>query len=313
MVVEEDEHAVRIRIEEVVRHRHVDIEQTLRLSVVGHICIDECIWNDEGQVEVHDGGQVAVDGAERRVLLPPCRETAAYRIPCLACDVELRIFVHGGLAPLRCELCIHVRMCILADAVDSCILDPPCRSLDEIVAYERIPLVEVRHSPVEPSVCKELLLRRCCVRVHLGPFLVAGRDKCVVEIEPVACRKVLHPPVRTSAMVEDHVHYHLESLLMRLVDHLDVFFHRTEARVHIIEVCDRIAVVGVGIVLLHRVEPDGCHAEVLDVGEVVGNTLDVSAMSCTRPFAVHSGTADGVVGRVAVSESVRSDEVEDVS
>ena len=71
--------------------------------------------------------------------------------------------------------------------------------------------------------------------------------------------------------------------------------------------------VGVGIVLLYRIEPDCSNSEVLDIGEIVGNTLDVSAMSCTRPFAVHSGTTDGVVGRVAVGESVRSDQVEHVS
>ena len=49
-------------------------------------------------------------------------------------------------------------MCVLTDTVDSCVLDPPGRSLDEIVAHERIPLVEVRHSGVEPTVGEKLSL-----------------------------------------------------------------------------------------------------------------------------------------------------------
>ena len=82
-------------------------------------------------------------------------------------------------------------------------------------------------------------------------------------------------------MVEYHIHNYLEALLVCLVDHLDVLRHCTETRVNVVEVCDRVAVIGVGIVFLYRVEPDGCHAEILDVIEVVCHTLDVSTVSCT--------------------------------
>ena len=158
MIIKENKHAVRIREQEVVSHRHIDIEQSLSLSVIRNIRIDECIRNDEGKVEVHYRSKVAVDRAESRILLPPGRETAAYRIPGLTCNIELRIFLHCSLAPLSCELSIHIRMCILTDTVDTCILDPPGRGLDKIIAYKRIFLIEVRHSIIEPSVCKELSL-----------------------------------------------------------------------------------------------------------------------------------------------------------
>ena len=99
MVVKEDKHTVRIAVKEIVSHRNVDVEQTLCLSVVRNVCVVECSRNNESEVEVHHRSEVTVKWTERRVLLPPCRETAAYRIPCLTCDIELRIFFHCSLAP----------------------------------------------------------------------------------------------------------------------------------------------------------------------------------------------------------------------
>ena len=158
MVVKEYEDAVRIRIKEVVRHRNVDIEQTLSLSVVRNVCVCKRSRNDERKVEVHYRSKVAVDRAEFRILLPPSWETAAHRVPGLTCDVEFRVLVHCSLAPLCSKFSIHIRMCILTDTVNSCVFDPPGRCLDKIVANERVLLVQVRHSGVEPTVCEKLSL-----------------------------------------------------------------------------------------------------------------------------------------------------------
>ena len=313
VVVQEDQDVVRIGVEPVVGQGHIDVEQTGRGAVGGVVRIRESIRGEEDQVEVHDGLQVGVPLlVQDRTCLPPGREAGTDRIPSLTGDVEVRILFHGFLAPAGSEEGVHVGMGILADAVDAGVLDPPDSVLDQVVGNQRVVLVQVGHAAVEPAVGEEFALRRGRVRVNRRPLVVAGADEGVVEIEPVAGRQIAHPPVAAAAVVEDHVHDDLHATGVGLVDEVDVFLHGAEARIDVIVVRDGIAVVSAGVVLLDRVEPDGGHAQVIDIVEVVHDTLDVTAVAAAGAAAVGAGTFDGVVVRVAVCKTVRGDEVQDV-
>ena len=280
VVVQEDEDVVGIGIEPVVRHGYIDVEQAGSRAVGGIVRLCESVRSQENQVEIHDGLQVGVPfGVQDGTCLPPGGESGSDGIPGFTGDVEVRIFLHRLLAPAGTEDRVHVRMRILADAVDAGVFDPPDAVLDQVVGDQRIVLVQVGHALVEPAVGEEFALGRGGVGIDGRPFVVARADELVVEIEPVFRRQVLHPPVAAAAMVEDHVHDDLHAACVGLVDEVDVLFHRAETRVDVIVIGDGIAVVGAGGVLLDRVEPDGRDAEVLDVVQVVHHALDVAAVT----------------------------------
>ena len=257
VVVKENKHIGRVRIEDVVGHRDIDVEQTGRVHVVGLALICESVRGEESQVEVHHTLQVGIifliQGAAS---LPPCREAASDRIPSLSCYVEVGIFLKSFLAPSRREKGIHVGMGILTNSVNPGIFNPPDTVLYQVVGHERILVVEVGHAPVEPSVREELFLRWGRMRVDSCPLVVAGSDEGVVEVEPVTGGQVLHPPMGTSAVVEYHVHNHFHPVVMGLLDKGEILIHRSETRIDRVVISDRITVVGTGRVLLDRVEPD---------------------------------------------------------
>ena len=123
------------------------------------------------------------------------------------------------------------------------------------------------------------------------------------------------------AVVEDHVHDHLQSLLVAVVDELAILLVGAEARIHLIVIGRGIAVVGrvdalVGpVVLQHRCEPQGRHAKLLEVVEMLAYASQVAAVSQRRFRAVAGLVAhafDDIVLRVAVGEAVGHEEVEHV-
>src|ERR1022692_3187349 len=59
---------------------------------------------------------------------------------------------------------------------------------------------------------------------------------------------------------------------------------------------------------------DGGHAEILEIGQVIDDALEVAAMVVTRLLPVEQTARHGrvVIGGIAVSESVRHDQVDDV-
>ena len=159
VVVQENQDVVQVGVEDVVGHGHVDGEEARGRAVRGVVGLGEGVRREERQVEVHDGLQVGVvHRIERRIVLPPCREAASDGIPGLARDVEVGVLLEGLLAPAGAELCVHVRMGVLAYTVDAGVLYPPDAVLDEVVGNEGIALVEVGHSAVEPAVGEELAL-----------------------------------------------------------------------------------------------------------------------------------------------------------
>ena len=156
MVVEENEDVVRVGVEHVVGHRHVNVEESRGRAVGGVVGLRERIGGEEGQVEIHHGLEVRiVDRVEGRIVLPPGREAASYWIPSLAGDVEVGVFLHCLLAPAGAEFGVHVRMSVLAHSVDAGVFYPPDAVLDEVVGDQRIALVQVGHSLVEPTVGEE--------------------------------------------------------------------------------------------------------------------------------------------------------------
>ena len=56
-----------------------------------------------------------------------------------------------------------------------------------------------------------------------------------------------------AAMVENHVHHHLQPVPVRLVGQSPIVGIGAEARVYLVEVCRRIAVIGAGAVTVGRV------------------------------------------------------------
>ena len=104
---------------------------------------------------------------------------------------------------------------------------------------------------------------------------------------------------------------------MREVDEVLELLVRAEAAVNLVVIRDGVAVVRTAghVVLLRGVEPDGGHAQVGDVVQVLFDALQVAAVAGILLGAVHLGLQhplDHVVRRVTVGEAVGHDEVEHV-
>ena len=117
-------------------------------------------------------------------------------------------------------------------------------------------------------------------------------------------------------MVRNDVHDDLEILFMSLLHICLEEVVITEAAVDMVVVCTCVAVVCClfEIVLDQRSTPDRSRTELADIVEVVDYTLDVTAMASERLAAVClvGHALYRVVGRVAVCEAVRHDEVDHV-
>ena len=89
-----------------------------------------------------------------------------------------------------------------------------------------------------------------------------------------------------SAVIEDHVHHHLEAVLVGLADELSVLVVGAEARVYLVVVGRGIAVIGgvvvvsVGrIILQYGGEPQGRDTQFVEVVQVLADALHVAAMA----------------------------------
>ena len=85
-------------------------------------------------------------------------------------------------------------------------------------------------------------------------------------------------------MVENHVHHHFQPMLVCFVAESAVVIIAAEARVYLIIIRGGIAMIGtiavtVGrVVLQDRREPQGCHAQLIEIIEVLADALEVAAM-----------------------------------
>ena len=153
--------------------------------------------------------------------------------------------------------------------------------------------------------------------LHAGG-LVRSAHIVRLEVEPVGRWLVAEDEVVASAVVENHVHYHLHALGLSLFHQLAELFVATVATVHLEIVGDGIAVVRSArhVVFLNRVQPDGRYAQVFQIVQMVFNPLEVTSMTTELLVAVHLvflHTRYDVVGRIAVGKAVGHDEVEHIA
>ena len=142
-----------------------------------------------------------------------------------------------------------------------------------------------------------------------------------MQVKPVVGGHVGHPGVLETAVVENHVHHHLESFAMRLVDELPVFVVGAESGIHSVVVGGSIAVIGVvpgawwRVVLEHWGEPQRRHAQVGEVVKMLSDALQVAAVAVTGHLAVAQLAAHPlhlVVGGVAVGKAVGHEHIEHI-
>ena len=91
---------------------------------------------------------------------------------------------------MRHHFKVGVRMCILADSVDTRIFYPPDTTLYQVSGYVTVSLVEVRHSQCEPTVNGQLFIIIGSIRVHLGGSFETGLHVVSLKVEPIFGRHV---------------------------------------------------------------------------------------------------------------------------
>ena len=108
---------------------------------------------------------------------------------------------------------------------------------------ERIVKVHVRHGRHEPAAFLQVQVIFRGIRVHIGGEADVSSRIFRKNMDPILERKVVHPPVCSSAMVCHYVHYHFQPVFMSLSDKIPVQFIRAETRVDMVIVGAGIAVV----------------------------------------------------------------------
>mmetsp|Transcript_8857 Transcript_8857/g.22818 ORF Transcript_8857/g.22818 Transcript_8857/m.22818 type:complete len:252 (+) Transcript_8857:1781-2536(+) len=125
--------------------------------------------------------------------------------------------------------------------------------------------------------------------------------------------------VDIAEMVHDDVQDDRNTVLVGLVHETSQLLCRAEARIHSGGVRGAVAVVG-ACVLQQRRDPQGLHAEVLEIAEPVADALDVTAMPPVRQLAEVTDShgidlilrhVEAIVGQVAIVEAVNLDFVHD--
>ena len=120
-----------------------------------------------------------------------------------------------------------------------------------------------------------------------------------------------------TAVVEDHIHYNLDTAVVAFGYQLLILFIGTETWINFIVIGSSIAVVRTTshIVFQYRSEPKGSYTQVGEVIQILLDTCKVTTMAGVWIIAVyfvfgHAG--DLVIVRVAVCETVGHQQVEGV-
>ena len=103
---------------------------------------------------------------------------------------------------------------------------------------------------------------------------------------------------------------------MALAHELAVHLIVAEARIDAVIVTAGIAVIGLArlVVQQQRGVPDRCGAQVGDIVQMVHDAFDVASVAACEALTVHLVVRVGriVIGRIAVGETVRHDQVDQV-
>ncbi len=85
----------------------------------------------------------------------------------------------------------------------------------------------------------------------------------------------------TSTMVEDHIHDEFHAALVHCLAQLYIIFVGAKPGIYFIIICGGVAMIGIFrlVVLEQRVDPNGRDPQILDVLEMIGNSLDVATMT----------------------------------
>ena len=86
-----------------------------------------------------------------------------------------------------------------------------------------------------PAIVELILVALCAVRILLDRFAVVG-DGFRIGIEPVFAGQIFHPPVTSTAMVEDHVHDHFDPFFLGRNSQLTVILIAAVTAVDTVEV-----------------------------------------------------------------------------
>ena len=149
--------------------------------------------------------------------------------------------------------------------------------------------------------------------IHVGRPAVRRQDRCVLEIEPVRRRQIIHPPVPAADMVQDLIHDQADAVRSHTRGQRDELLIAAEAGVNAVMVRRQVTVVGIDrhVAFEKGAQPDRRKSHAVDVVQAVCNALQVTAMA-----AVGVSTVELVVEKVelvvigiAVREAVRHDHV----
>ena len=239
VVAEENQHIVNVLIHKVVRQE---------LIYPGHSATPAGAFiqpHTDGivQREVHNCREVGVEAVAVRIVLLPICELRDGGGPALAHNVEMRIFVGYSLAPAGHRFLFVVRIGVHPEAVQTEFLNPPHSPLYEIVEYEWIVQVHIRHRRHEPAAFLNVEVVLGSVGVHICREADVGVGVFRENVYPILERQVLHPPVGGSAVVGDYVHYDLEAFAVGCLHIFGIFFIVTETGVDVVVVGAGIAVI----------------------------------------------------------------------
>ena len=311
VILEETQNVVDVRIDIVVAHM---LENSLQTALF----LMERLAGDTHQPEIHNCLQARVLAieVEPAAFLPI---GGADRIvhPGFTDDVVVWIFGLDRLAPLAHHRLVCVGISILADAIDTAVLDPPDGILDQVFRHMRILLVEVGHRGNKPAVQHPVAVVVGSVRIEVDLLVVICLHVIVQVIEPVLARDVLHPGMIAAAVVEDHVHNDLHTSLVSIVDEVDIFLVGAETWVYTVIVGCRITVIGttLHIIFQYGIEPDCRDAQVLDIIHVLFDACKVATVAGVGVITVYLISLPQrnlVVVGVAVGETVRHDQIENI-
>ncbi len=267
--------------------------------------------------EVHHARHVRDVAAGVALAALPVGDDRRIDAPFLADHREARVLVEHRLRPLAEEVRVGIAEGVLANAGQPGVFDPPQGVLDQVAGEVRVALVEVRHRADEPAVGEAGAIRRRRMRILHGGAAMVGRREVAAVVDPVLRRQVAHPPVLRADVVEHHVHDDADALRPGLARQRTEVLVAAHARIGAVQVGDRIAMVGVGglVVLQHRRGPQLGEAHAGDVVQVLADAGDVAAVATVRMRAIggfgHAGHA--VVAGIAIGEAVRGDQVDRIA
>jgi hypothetical protein len=146
-------------------------------------------------------------------------------------------------------------------------------------------------------------------------------------VKPVRQRRILHPRVIRPRVIRHLILNHFDPLAVRGIHQLAELRQRPKVLLDAIVVDRAVAVIirdGLAVgsfalvqmvdVVIHRVEPDGRHAQVLQIRQVIDNALEITAVIIARLLPVPHAARYGwiVIGGIAVREAIRHDQVNNV-